>query len=226
MIEIKSVIQSSWHHYHYYCDHNIILTAFINVTDIVLMWMLMLLLISWIKGLNTVEYNTILRQIIRKFHIYPKITNFMFWNSILPSLWKLLHPYLDWVLLLPQVDKVVCSPTIFRFKSEDEKDFDCQKLKIITLKLAQTSFVCVEFFYRPLGSWSAFGFRRRFGRSWKLWLAQPSLVSKQKKTKILLTMMVWLTAGNLHRAHLPVERVQLEVHRAGEGQRHSDAANI
>ena len=34
------------------------------------------------------------------------------------------------------------------------------------------------------------------------------------------------TAGNLHRTHLPVERVQFEVHRTGQSQRNSNAANI
>ena len=40
---------------------------------------------------------------------------------------------------------------------------------------------------------------------------------------------VWwvdFTAGNLHGAHLPVERVELKVHRAGQRQGDSDAAKI
>ena len=52
-------------------------------------------------------------------------------------------------------------------------------------------------------------------------MAQPSVVSNQ--TKYVEDIF---TAGNLHRAHLPVERVELEVHRAGQRQRDSDAAKI
>ena len=52
-------------------------------------------------------------------------------------------------------------------------------------------------------------------------MAQPSLVSNQ--TKYVEEIF---TAGNLHRAHLPIERVELEVHRAGQRQGDSDAAKI
>ena len=49
-------------------------------------------------------------------------------------------------------------------------------------------------------------------------MAQPSVVSNQ--TKYVEDIF---TAGNLHRAHLPVKRVELEVHWAGQSQGDSDA---
>ena len=52
-------------------------------------------------------------------------------------------------------------------------------------------------------------------------MAQPSVVSNQTKHVEEI-----FTAGNLHRAHLPVERVELEVHRTGQSQGDSDAAKI
>ena len=47
-----------------------------------------------------------------------------------------------------------------------------------------------------------------------------------RQNKLKRWCWVEFTAGNLHRAHLPVKRVELQIHRAGQRQRHSDAEKI